>query len=449
MTCLVFPAPLYQRFKYTCVPSPGNETAAIAFTVGGDLTPAPNLSQRRLVKEIWLPKDDDYHERTPVSVALKPDYVLTALIHAQTHNYGVVFLHTHPMDDYPEFSSLDDNAEATLRTLFEQRAPGRLHMSVVVGTQGVAARVLGHNTPVIVSVLGRRLQVISSEADLTERHEGRYDRQVAVVSQKGQKRLAEFLVAIVGLGGTGSLVAQQLAYLGFRRFLLIDTDRIELTNLNRVVGAQPADIGTLKYDVAKWMIKSIQPDAQIETMIEDVCEEAAVRELAAVDAIICCTDSHGSRAVINKLAYQYLVPTIDMGARIDVSDDGDVSLRGRAQLLAPGEACLLCHELLNSDRIRYELQSAEQRKRDPYGLPPDTVQPAVISLNSTISSHAVTMLLQVLTSLDGEVRSVRYDGVLARARELIAQQVPTCPDCSEKYFAAGDSEPLFCRGRDS
>lgn len=442
MIRLVFPAPLYQRLKYNFVPEPGDETAAIAFTVGGDLASAPQISHRRLVREIWIPKEPDYLVRTPTSVTLKPDYVLAALVHAQSEKYGVVFIHSHPTEDYPRFSSMDDSAESSLRNLFEARAPGRIHVSVVVGNHGVSARVLGRDLPVHVSVLGRRLNVLTGEEG---QEEERYSRQVEVLSQKGQRRLAEFLIAIVGLGGTGSVIAQQLAYLGFRRFLLIDSDSIELSNLNRVVGALETDVGTKKVEVARRMIKAIQPSACVDVISDDICEESAIRNVALADAIMCCTDSHGSRAVINRLAYQYLIPTIDMGARIDISKEGSVGLRGRVQLLSPGESCLLCHELLDADRVRFELQSECERKRDPYGLPEHAEQPAVISLNSTISSLAVTMLLQVITSLDGEVRSVRYDGITARARELIAKQVPTCPDCSERYCGAGDSEPLFCR----
>src|SRR5438270_12650124 len=92
--------------------------------------------------------------------------------------------------------------------------------------------------------------------------EGRYSRNIALFGSEGQQRIAATRVAIVGLGGLGSHVAQQLAYLGVVRYGLIDGDVVTESSLNRVVGAVPRDVlaMTPKVQSARRLIKSIQPD---------------------------------------------------------------------------------------------------------------------------------------------------------------------------------------------
>lgn len=69
-----------------------------------------------------------------------------------------------------------------------------------------------------------------------------FDRQIKMFGQEGQQTLSECRVAILGLGGIGSLVAEYLARLGVGHFYLVDDDKIEDSNLSRVVGANMADV---------------------------------------------------------------------------------------------------------------------------------------------------------------------------------------------------------------
>ena len=94
--------------------------------------------------------------------------------------------------------------------------------------------------------------------------EGRYSRNEALFGPEGQARIGGTSVMIVGLGGLGSAVAQQLAYLGVRRFLLIDADVVSLSNMNRLIGAHEADVDvTPKVAVAERIISAIQPTADV------------------------------------------------------------------------------------------------------------------------------------------------------------------------------------------
>src|SRR4051812_27228489 len=81
---------------------------------------------------------------------------------------------------------------------------------------------------------------------------------------QSDKMLGNCIAGLVGLGGGGSHVAQQLAHLGVENFKLFDPDRVEESNLNRLIGATSADLGKPKTLVAARLIQGINPRAQVE-----------------------------------------------------------------------------------------------------------------------------------------------------------------------------------------
>lgn len=445
MNRLIVPQPIYDALQESLQIWSGVEAAAVLFTAPARI--GTNAGERYLARELWIPAETDYLARGADRVSLQGEYILHALVHAQKERLGVVFVHTHPMQTLPQFSTIDDGMEQRLADLFAARAPTRTHLALVVGRNASQCRILGAATEVPVVVVGSRVQQISWSSRCAEEdiQESRYDRQVRAIGKNGQQALGRLRVAIVGLGGTGSLVAQQLAYLGFKRFLLIDPQALDETNTNRVVGCTPEDAGSDKIAIASRLIRLIQPDADIDILKNDVCDLSIVAQLRGIDVVMSCTDSHGSRAVLSRLAYQYVIPVVDLGALVTIKPSGDAAIFGRVQLLAPGQACLHCHQVLDGELVRLDLLSHEARARDPYGMPPEVIQPAVISFNGVVASLAVTMLLQVFTPLTGEVRALRYDGVAGRVKEVAAARHPRCPDCAARYAYQGDNEPQLAR----
>src|SRR6266851_5345750 len=119
-------------------------------------------------------------------------------------------------------------------------------------------------------------------ADLNDR----YSRQIALFGEAGQQRLADASVVLIGLGGLGSHLAQQLAYLGVRRYTLVDGDTVGDSDLNRVIGATGDDVGILKAHVAGRLIHSIQPAADVRVVAEPAPHPAAEAALASATAVI-------------------------------------------------------------------------------------------------------------------------------------------------------------------
>ena len=268
----------------------------------------------------------------------------------------------------------------------------------------------------------------------------RFDRSVRAFGALGQSTLSRLTVGIVGLGGLGSIVAEQLAHLGVGGFVLLDPDLIEETNLNRVVGSTHEAIGMPKVQIAARMIRRICEDAQVHSISGDIMCEPDARPLLGVDFIFGCTDLHGSRTVINQIAYQYLIPTIDLGVRVQARHSKIMGMAGRVQMLAPGLACLVCSNLLDPEEVRRDFLSPEARQRDPYISGAVEPQPAVISLNGSVASLGVTMMLSAIVGLPLATRHqvIRFDRGIVRP--ILQQPQAECIVCSLRgALGRGDS----------
>ena len=212
----------------------------------------------------------------------------------------------------------------------------------------------------------------------------------------------------------------------------MDPDTVEHSNLNRLVGATGNDIGRSKVETIAEAIRTIVPSGSITVLQESVLQDSSARKLLSADFLFCCTDSHGSRAVINQLAYQYFLPTIDMGVALATVRGSVIHISGRVEMLSPGLGCLTCGELLDASEVRRDFLTTEERDADPYFLGPGVPQPAVISFNTTVSSLAVTMFIASVTPLPSTPRFLRYDGLTGRTKTVEHPPRFGCVVCSTK-----------------
>lgn len=403
-----------------------------------------NGDWRLVVREAHVAPNDAYQERTEVSARLAPSFGLPFERKARQNNWSIVYCHTHPTQvGAARFSSVDDVSERPLAAYANARSPGVPHASLLFSREATTARLLGEHEPIRVVEVGSTINTLY-DARFPASETDAFDRQVRAFGVEGQRLLQLMRVAIVGLGGTGSLVAQQLAHLGVADFILVDRDDIEATNLNRTVGSLRADIGQPKVLVAERMIRSIRPDSRVLSIAEDVVDAGIGQRLAEADLILSCTDSHASRHLLNQLAYQYLVPVIDLGVAINVPADGQVHFAGHVKALAPGLACLWCIANLDPRLVREETMNIAHRNADPYfGSGQGQVQPAVISINGTMASLAVTMFLAMAAGIPSTPRYLVYDGNRARVNSVLATPDPVCNFCSSDSTALmGDACPL-------
>lgn len=392
---------------------------------------------RLVVREATYPKHEDYEVRSNVAARLRPEYVARVAQRTRQTGESIVFVHSHPFE-LNEFSAIDDAGELPLAEFLRSRVPGLRHAAMLVTASAVLARELGTDQEMKVTGVGEALSFGDSAG--TEELSEEFDRQIRMFGAAGQTRLKNLRVGVVGLGGTGSIVAEQLAHLGVRNFCLIDPDVVEPSNLNRLVGATFRDVSYPKVEVARAYILRIAPNAQVDTIQDSVLMAGGALRLLDTDFVFACTDSQGSRSVLNQLAYQYLLPMVDVGVSIIAGKQGISHIAGRTNMLAPGIGCFVCGNLLDPEAVRVDLLTDYERQNDPYVIGAHEPAPAVISVNATVSSMAVTMFLQATLGLPGSARFINYNGITGAARPAAISPHPTCVICSSQGALARAGE---------
>lgn len=425
------PAPLWEAIREDLLATPDLERAAIAFAgvVG-------NGSEPRLLLRDWTPVPaDEYLVQLGYHLEISPAFWARAAKRARGSREALVLLHSHPRDGHPRFSGSDDAGEATLIPRLHQRAEVPVG-AVVISPVGVQARlsVPDRSTqPMRVRIVGAPGRGSGLEVAAE-----RFDRQIRALTREGQAMLRGLRVGVVGAGGLGAHVIQQLVHLGVGRVVVIDPDRVAKSNLSRLVGATRFDalLRRPKTRVARRLAQRVGGPTTVVEVRHSVAEDGAVRQLLDCDVIVGCTDNQLSRTVLNGLAFQYYLPVLDLG--VELQQGG--AMGGRVAWLAPGSACLWCSGILNAERVRTEqlpkaILEAEQARGYIEGI--DEPAPAVVSINGVIASLGVTELLARMTAFAGP--DPRGDLLLYRLADGVVRRTspparPDCPTCS----ATGD-----------
>lgn len=263
-----------------------------------------------------------------------------------------------------------------------------------------------------------------------ERERARYSRQSALFGEEGQRKIAETGVAIVGLGGLGSHIAQQLAYLGVKRYILVDPDVVSRSNLNRLIGATEADIGQKKVAVLSRLIQCIQPDARIESVEQSLLSRKAFAALRRADFVFGCVDNDGVRFVLLDFCCACRKPYLDLAS--DVPDES--TFGGRIVFTGLGKGCLSCREELDQEEIRRFFATPEQREEDEhiYGIDRAALAdtgPSVISINGTVASVAVNEFMAYVTGLREAFPHLEYRGRMGTVNRIVDSPQADCYYC--------------------
>ena len=148
----------------------------------------------------------------------------------------------------------------------------------------------------------------------------RYDRNIRLFGSEGQNRLQAVTVAVAGVGGLGSYVAQHLALLGVGRIVLIDDDELDDTNRNQFIGARHVDPvpGSKKIFLSERLIRETNPDVDVKPIPEQLVSEDAFTAIKSADVSFGCFDEDGPRGILNELCAAYEKPYFDLAS--DVPD---------------------------------------------------------------------------------------------------------------------------------
>lgn len=244
----------------------------------------------------------------------------------------------------------------------------------------------------------------------------RFDRNIKLFGTVGQEKIEATHVAVVGVGGLGSHVTQQLAYLGVQHLTLIDPDSVEISNLNRLVGATPDDVAQrrLKVDIARRAVLGIRPDAAVRTVTDPIGSVEARDALASADVFFGCLDDDVPRLVLTEISSRRAVPYIDSAS--DAGEEGDfLWYGGRIIVSYGGRRCLSCCGELDQRALAVASMTPEQRAADGaiYGVDRSLLGaggPSVVSVNGVVASLAVTEFLALVTGLREPIGRLTYYG---------------------------------------
>jgi molybdopterin/thiamine biosynthesis adenylyltransferase len=361
---------------------------------------------RLLAREVlWVP-EDAYRRRTSKSLSILSFGYIGALARAQETQTVPIWLHTHPgADAVPQRSEYDERVDAELVETFRIRSGVDVYASVVVSPANQHFRFSGividgdETQPVDrLYVVGPRWSLlVADDAPAEAQVPTMFDRQVRAFGGDLQRVLSTLRVAVVGCGGTGSAVAEQLVRLGIRSLLLIDPDEIVDSNVTRVYGSTPAAIGLAKADHLAHHLRLIAPGSNIRPVRRLVTEEKVAYRLTACDLVFGCTDDNAGRLVLSRLSAYYLVPLIDVGVLLSSTDGILQGIDGRITIVTPGEGCLVCRERIDTDRARVEqLDPAERKALQAEGYAPELreVEPSVVPYTSLVASLAVAEVIE-------------------------------------------------------
>lgn len=427
---------------------------------------------RLLVREV-LPALDgkDYVPGTRGHRKLKADFVLDAALSFAEDQSVYLAVHCHGGHGSVTFSQTDLESH-------ELGYPGLLEL---IGAPVVGALVFADGAVAgdLWASTGERFdldqliitdpvrQTLTPAARVARSASSEYERQARLFGDRGQEVLKGQKVAVVGLGGAGSLISEQLARLGVGHLVLIDSDVVETTNLSRIVGARRSDarpwmtdehrprwlrrlghrLRRKKVHVARRVARIASARIRVDAIVGGVEEHDVAQLLRDCDHVFLSADSATARLVVNAIAYQYLITVTQVGAKVTVDKltGGITDVFAVSRRVGPGGACLKCNGLISPDRLREEATSEEQLARQRYVDDDGVHAPSVITLNSVATSHAANEWLMRVTGLSTEPPGARWFHADALNGEVLVDEPRRdegCTQCGRSRFGLGDSRRL-------
>jgi molybdopterin-synthase adenylyltransferase len=242
----------------------------------------------------------------------------------------------------------------------------------------------------------------------------RYSRQIMIpdLGGKGQIRLRQARVLIVGIGGLGSPAALYLAAAGLGTLGLVDPDRVELSNLQRQIVHTTAELTQRKVESAKAKISKLNPDVEVVVYPVRLEEENAAGIFAGYDFIVDGSDNFSTKFVVNDTA-------VRMG--IAFSHAGIVRLQGQTMTVLPRKsACYRC--LFEEPPPPGEILNCQQA-----GI--------LGAVAGTIGSIQATEAVKYLAGIDEGLltdRLLTYDAKSMKFRTVDVKRNVNCAACGVK-----------------
>ena len=443
-----------ERFLF---PGDGKEAAAILLCGRR----AGDLRHRLVVRGVYEIPYGACTARTPTLVTWPTDAIEALLERATREELSVIKVHSHPTG-YPAFSATDDLGDARLLPMIRGWVEADiLHGSAVMLPGGeMFGRVLGSDgnlRPIsTINVVGDDLHYWHAEADKSDIPE--FTASHAQAFDEGTIRmLRRLVIGVVGCSGTGSPIIEQLMRLGVGIIILIDDDKMEERNINRIQNSTMQDVrdGRFKVDVQGDAIERAELGTRVIRVPKNLWDPEAIHILGQCDGVFGCMDTVDGRFLLNTLATCYNIAYFDIGVRLDAvrSGPGKGDIReicGAVHYLQPGRSSLMSRGVFTMKQVaaaglqRTDPQAHGRQVKDGYIAGVQNHRPAVISVNMFASALAVNDFLARLHPYreepNSECASITFS--LASTELIPDPESESCALLNSKV-GIGDTTPLL------
>jgi hypothetical protein len=190
--------------------------------------------------------------------------------------------------------------------------------------------------------------------------------------------------------------------------MLIDPEQLAESNVTRVYGSTPTDVGKPKVEILTRHLVAIASDLDCQPIQSMINLESTARSLVQCDVIFGCTDDNAGRLVLSRFSTYFLAPVVDCGVLLSSDHSGQLTgIDGRVTVLSPGAACLVCRDRIDLSRAAAELLTPDERvRREDEGYAPALLQrePAVVAYTTLVAAAAVNELLERMIGFGPEPR---------------------------------------------
>jgi molybdopterin/thiamine biosynthesis adenylyltransferase len=228
---------------------------------------------------------------------------------------------------------------------------------------------------------------------------------------------------VLGVGGLGMPLVQQLAQLGVRRFHLTDPGRVVRGNVDRLVGATREDLGLPKVIVAERLIRAVDRRAEVTVHVVQVPNADVVAQLPDASLVVGCFGKDEPRLATTEFCSAAGTPYVDLGTQIVPTvtpGTGGRAYSGQVVVASDGRGCLSCLDVL------------------PGGSEPTPLGPAaaLVAISGVVASLAAMEIMCLLTGLRAPARRLTYRSDLATVKPCRDVGRPDCSFCA-RWRGAG------------
>ena len=389
---LVLPQKVAEQLQRHLFPGDGLEAAALL------LCAQVGKRRNKLLGREIIPVPYEICARMRDSLTWPGEYVERAIDQAAVRGDVVFAVHSHPGGLYA-FSHVDDESDRVLMGALRHGTERMAGSAIMVPGGAIRARLYESDyaaNPVDL-VMKAGTDILSWWNDGATAAEP-LPPAMAFTSEM-RARLGRMSVCIIGVSGTGSVVAEQLARLGVGEIILIDFDKLEARNLNRILNSTLADIDAYKVEMFAGAIHRYRTDCDVIPLASSISTPDAVLAACEADVLFSCVDTAEGRHIADRMSAYFAMPLFDVGVAIPTEALPDGSRRiaevyGRVDYVYPGGSSLMDRGVYDAALLEAEYlarvapQALSRKVADGYLRGMGEEAPGVITLNMRAASHA-------------------------------------------------------------